>query len=63
MKKRHSEWQKKRVNDEDYRENQAQAHESWKRKNPDYWKNYRANNPEYTNSEYTTLKRHKGSRP
>ncbi len=40
--------EKKRATDKDYRENQAQAHESWKRKNPDYWKKYRPNNPEYT---------------
>ena len=41
-------WQRqKRLNDDDYRENQYQAQETWLEKTPDYWKNYREKHPEY----------------
>ncbi len=35
--------------DPDYKENQAQAYENWKQRNPNYWKEYRRKNPDYTN--------------
>ena len=35
-------------NDETYRKDQKIAQEDWKNNNPDYWKNYRFNNKEYT---------------
>ena len=45
-------WQKKkRVSDEAYRQNQDDANERWLDKNPDYYKNYRTNHPEYTESK------------
>ena len=33
--------------DTDYRANQTQAQRSWRDLNPDYWRDYRAKNPEY----------------
>lgn len=41
-------WQKaKRHDDPDYRENQDNAHRAWSQRSPDYWREYRANHPEY----------------
>jgi hypothetical protein len=48
QKARRRRWQRqKRLNDDDYRENQYQAQQTWIKKTPDYWKNYRKKNPEY----------------
>jgi len=42
-------WQRtRRTEDPDYRENQARAQEAWLARNPDYWRLYRARNPQYT---------------
>lgn len=42
-------WQRtRRADDPDYRENQARAQEAWLARNPDYWRDYRRRNPEYT---------------
>ncbi len=42
-------WQReRRAKDPDYRENQARAQEAWLARNPDYWREYRHRNPEYT---------------
>lgn len=42
-------WQRaRRLDDPDYRENQARAQEAWLARNPDYWRKYRSRNPEYT---------------
>jgi hypothetical protein len=42
-------WQQaKRRSDPDYSANQSKAQADWARKNPDYWRSYRAANPEYT---------------
>lgn len=42
-------WQRtRRTADPDYRENQARAQEAWLARNPDYWRLYRARNPQYT---------------
>jgi hypothetical protein len=42
-------WQRaRRLEDPDYRENQARAQEAWLSRNPDYWREYRRRNPEYT---------------
>jgi hypothetical protein len=42
-------WQKKaRTNDEDYKKNQNAAQYIWAKKNRDYWRKYRENNPHYT---------------
>jgi hypothetical protein len=41
-------WQKnKLLSDPDYRTNQSAAQSCWQKKNPDYWSNYRAKNPDY----------------
>lgn len=48
QRKRRSIWQKNKLEtDSDYRENQSDAQELWKAKNPDYWKDYRSRHPEY----------------
>ena len=41
-------WQKQKLkNDSDYRANQKQAQESWRKKHPGYWKEYRESHPSY----------------
>ena len=42
-------WQKEKMQrDAQYRNDQKQAQKDWMAKNPDYWKRYRDNHPEYT---------------
>ncbi len=49
QKKRKAEWQKKKVQtDPEYRENQKLSNKKWLCNNPDYWRNYRQNNPKKT---------------
>lgn len=44
-------WQRtKRRTDYDYRQNQCEAQEAWRRSHPDYWQKYRAAHPDYTTS-------------
>jgi hypothetical protein len=44
-------WQQaKRRSDPDYSANQSGAQADWARKHPDYWRSYRASNPDYTQS-------------
>lgn len=46
---RKSAWQRKKMQtDRDYRQNQKEAQDRWLKKNPDYYKRYRKNNPVYT---------------
>ena len=40
--------QSRRRKDADYRENDSRNHKDWATKNPDYWKQYRQDNPAYT---------------
>lgn len=41
-------WQKdKRASDPDYRENQLACQRRWREKHGDYWKQYRAQHPDY----------------
>lgn len=41
-------WQRaRRLEDPDYRENQARAQEAWLARNPDYWREYRRRHPDY----------------
>jgi hypothetical protein len=41
-------WQKQKLkSDPDYRANQKQAQESWHKKHPGYWKDYRKSHPLY----------------
>ena len=41
-------WQKqKRATDPDYKVNQQECQKAWLEKNPDYWRNYRKEHPEY----------------
>lgn len=49
QKARKAKWQREKLaSDEDYLQNQQDCLDRWVRYNPDYWKNYRKNNPEYT---------------
>ncbi len=49
QRERNRRWQKKKMlEDEAYRLNQKDAQRRWSDKTPDYWKNYRENNPDYT---------------
>ena len=42
-------WRRARLkNDPDYRENHHHAYQRWRKSNPDYWKDYRAAHPSYT---------------
>jgi len=41
-------WQQlKRESDQDYVDNQARAQQAWSARNPDYWRTYRSQNPQY----------------
>jgi len=41
-------WQRqKRLNDDDYKQNQYEAQQTWINKNPDYWRKYREQHPGY----------------
>jgi hypothetical protein len=49
QKARKAKWQRdKLASDELYRQNQYDCRDRWLEKNPDYWKNYRENHPDYT---------------
>jgi len=46
---RKREWNRKKLaSDPDYKKARKEAQERWKKKNPSYWKEYRARHPEYT---------------
>ena len=41
-------WQKEKMaSDPDYRANQGDCQKRWRKQNPDYWRQYRINNPLY----------------
>ena len=40
-------WQRTARQDPDYQANQADAQEAWLERNPDYWRQYRTEHPEY----------------
>jgi hypothetical protein len=45
---RKNSWRKAKLKtDVDYQTNQSKANERWRETHPAYWKNYRANHPEY----------------
>ena len=49
QRERRRRWQQSRLQgDGDYRANQAQAQQAWAGGHGDYWREYRANHPEYT---------------
>jgi hypothetical protein len=49
QKARRGKWQKrKKADDQTYRLDQEEAQNTWLDKRPDYWKQYRASHPEYT---------------
>jgi len=51
---RKREWaRRKRKSDPDYRGNQHASQQRWSAKNPDYWRDYRRNNPDYTERNRT----------
>jgi hypothetical protein len=48
QRERQRRWQiDKRRDDHDYQDNQARAQRAWCERNPDYWRDYRADHPEY----------------
>jgi hypothetical protein len=48
QKSRKRKWQKEKLaGDSDYRVNQAEAQRQWRRRNKDYWKQYRRSHPVY----------------
>jgi len=48
QRERRRRWQQlKRETDEDYVDNQARAQQAWSARNPDYWRTYRNQNPQY----------------
>jgi len=48
-------WEReRRRSDPDYRKNQASASQAWSRKHPDYWREYRRANPQYTERNRST---------
>lgn len=48
QRERRRRWQqKKRRDDADYRDNDARANKAWATENPEYWKQYRDENPAY----------------
>ena len=47
-------WQKaKRQRDPDYQDNQVRAQLAWRKRNPDYWREYRRENPQYSERNRT----------
>ena len=51
-------WQKQKLKkDEDYKKNQAIAQKAWAKRNPEYWRNYRKNHPEYVRRNRMLQKR------
>ncbi|HEY4580403.1 MAG TPA: hypothetical protein VIG89_05150 [Candidatus Acidoferrales bacterium] len=47
-------WQQaKRQSDPDYRDNQTRAQRAWRKRNPDYWRDYRLENPQYSERNRT----------
>jgi hypothetical protein len=57
---RKSNWRRaKHKNDPDYRENQNHACKRWRKKNPDYWKQYRSTHPLYTDNNRQQQKQRK----
>jgi hypothetical protein len=56
-------WQQaKRRSDPDYFENQAKAQSTWAKKNPDYWRSYRASHPEYVKNNRANQRSRNGAR-
>ena len=56
-------WQQaKRISDPDYLINQAHAQSAWGKRNPDYWKRYREDHPEYT-AKNRSLQKARNAKP
>lgn len=48
QRERRRRWQRDKLqNDRDYRDNQSRAQRAWLDRNPDYWREYREQHPEY----------------
>jgi hypothetical protein len=51
---RRQRWQQQKLKtDPDYRDNQARAQQSWRQRNPDYYRKYRKTHPDYAESNRT----------
>lgn len=56
-------WQRtKRSTDDDYRDNQAEAQDAWRRSHPDYWRQYRDSHPQYAAANRLQQKRRNAKR-
>ncbi len=63
QRERRRRWQRdKRQRDEDYRANQAQAQQAWAADHRDYWRQWRAAHPEYTERNRVAQRRRDGAR-
>ena len=50
QKERRRQWHKSKLqSDPDYKDNQSRAQKAWTDRNPDYWRQYRQNSPDYGN--------------
>jgi hypothetical protein len=48
QRERRQEWQRRKLQiDPDHRDNKTRAHQAWSARNPDYWRQYRENHPDY----------------
>jgi hypothetical protein len=54
QRERRRHWQQaKRKSDPAYQDNQASAQLAWRKRNPDYWREYRRTHPEYSERNRT----------
>jgi hypothetical protein len=63
---RRQRWQRDKMrNDPDYRDNQHRNQRAWLDRHPEYWRNYRATHPDYTehNKSHQRLKHHARHEP
>ena len=52
QKAKKAEWQRRKMKtDSEYRSNQKMSQKKWARSNPDYWKDYRNDNPKKSQEE------------
>lgn len=51
QRERRRRWQREKLRtDPDYRDNQSRSNKDWSTENPDYWRKYRDENPDYVDS-------------
>jgi hypothetical protein len=58
QRERRRRWQQaKRASDADYRDNEKRAERTWRKRHPDYWREYRRTHPQYTERNRTQQQR------